>query len=150
MDEAQFYRRLPQVRAAAGDRAALRAMHIFEENRRVAGEVEALRQGDFPRFLELVNESGRSSWLYLQNVVPTGSTRHQELALSLALAAKLLDGRGACRVHGGGFAGTIQAFVPLDLLERFRAGMEAVLGEGSCQVLSIRPEGGVLLEEVRE
>ena len=150
VDEAQFYRCLPQVRAAAGDRAALRAMHIFEENRRVAGEVEALRQGNFPRFLELVNESGRSSWLYLQNVVPTGSTRHQELALSLALAAKLLDGRGACRVHGGGFAGTIQAFVPLDLLERFRAGMEAVLGEGSCQVLSIRPEGGVLLEEVRE
>ena len=103
---------------------------------------------DFPRFLDLVNESGRSSWLYLQNVVPTGSTRHQELALSLALAARLLQGRGACRVHGGGFAGTIQAFVPLDLLDAFRSGMEAVLGEGSCQVLSIRPEGGILLEEV--
>ena len=95
-----------------------------------------------------MNESGRSSWLYLQNVVPTGSTRHQELALSLALAARLLQGRGACRVHGGGFAGTIQAFVPLDLLDAFRSGMEAVLGEGSCQVLSIRPEGGILLEEV--
>ncbi len=148
VDEAAFYARLPEVRAAAGDRAALRAMHFFEDNRRVAGQVEALKRGDFARFLELVNESGRSSWLYLQNVVPTGSTRHQELALSLALAAKLLDGRGACRVHGGGFAGTIQAFVPLDLLEGFKAGMEAVLGAGSCQVLSIRPEGGVLLEEV--
>ena len=81
-------------------------------------------------------------------MVPTGSTRHQELALSLALSARLLRGRGACRVHGGGFAGTIQAFVPLDLLDSFRSGMEAVLGQGSCQVLSIRPEGGILLEEV--
>ena len=149
VDEAEFFARLPEVRAAAGDRAALRAMHIFDDNRRVGRQVEALKEGDFARFLELVNESGRSSWLYLQNVVPTGSTRHQELALSLALAAKLLGGRGACRVHGGGFAGTIQAFVPLDLLDAFRAGMEAVLGEGSCQVLSIRPEGGVLLEEVK-
>ncbi len=149
VDEAAFYARLPEVRAAAGDRAALRAMHIFDENRRVGQEVEALQQGDFARFLEVVNESGRSSWLYLQNVVPIGSTRHQELALSLALAARLLNGQGAVRVHGGGFAGTIQAFVPLQLLDSFKAGMEAVLGEGSCQVLSIRPEGGILLEEVQ-
>ncbi len=149
VDEAEFYARLPEVRTIAGDRAALRAMHIFDDNRRVAQQVDALKAGDFARFLELVNESGRSSWLYLQNVVPTGSTRHQELALSLALAARLLQGRGACRVHGGGFAGTIQAFVPLDLLESFRVGMEAVLGAGSCQVLSIRREGGVLLGEVQ-
>ena len=148
VDEDAFYARLREVRAAAGDRAALRAMHFFEDNRRVALQVEALKAKDFSRFLDLVNESGRSSWLYLQNVVPTGSTRHQELALSLALAARLLQGRGACRVHGGGFAGTIQAFVPLDLRDAFRSGMEAVLGEGSCQVLSIRPEGGILLEEV--
>ena len=148
VDEGAFFARLPEVRAAAGDRATLRAMHVFDDNRRVGLQVEALRGGDFARFLELVNESGRSSWLYLQNVVPTGSTRHQELALTLALAARLLNGRGASRVHGGGFAGTIQAFVPLDLLESFRSGMEAVLGAGSCQVLSIRPEGGVLLEEV--
>ena len=148
VDEDAFYARLREVRVAAGDRAALRAMHFFEDNRRVALQVEALKAKGFPRFLDLVNESGRSSWLYLQNVVPTGSTRHQELALSLALAARLLQGRGACRVHGGGFAGTIQAFVPLDLLDAFRSGMEAVLGEGSCQVLSIRPEGGILLEEV--
>ena len=149
VDEAEFYARLPEVRAAAGDRATLRAIHIFDDNRRVTQEVEALRNNDFDRFLALVNESGRSSWVYLQNVVPTGATRHQELAVSLALAARLLNGRGACRVHGGGFAGTIQAFVPLDLLDSFKAGMEAVLGEGSCQVLSIRPEGGVLLEEVQ-
>ena len=149
VDEDAFFARLGEVRAAAGDRAALRAMHFFADNRRVAEQVAALRSGDFDAFLRLVNESGRSSWLYLQNVVPTGATAHQELAAALALAAKLLNGRGACRVHGGGFAGTIQAFVPLDLLENFRAGMEAALGEGSCHVLSIRPEGGILLEEVK-
>ena len=149
VDEDAFFARLGEVRAAAGDRAALRAMHFFADNRRVAEQVAALRSGDFDAFLRLVNESGRSSWLYLQNVVPTGATAHQELAAALALAAKLLNGRGACRVHGGGFAGTIQAFVPLDLLESFRAGMEAALGEGSCHVLSIRPEGGILLEEVK-
>ncbi len=149
VDEDDFYARLKEVRAAAGDRAVLRSMHFFDDNRRVSLQVEALKSKDFARFLELVNESGRSSWLYLQNVVPTGSTWHQELALSLALAARLLQGRGACRVHGGGFAGTIQAFVPMDLLDSFRSGMEAVLGEGSCQVLSIRPEGGILLEEVK-
>ena len=149
VDEAEFYRRLPELRKAAGDRAVLRAMHIFDENRRVAQQVEALRQNDFQRFLELVTESGRSSWLLLQNIVPTGATEHQELAVALRLAERLLGGRGACRVHGGGFAGTIQAFVPNDLLEDFRAGMEAVLGEGSCHILSIRPEGGILLEEVK-
>ena len=149
VDEDAFFARLGEVRAAAGDRAALRAMHFFADNRRVAEQVAALRSGDFDAFLRLVNESGHSSWLYLQNVVPTGATAHQELAAALALAAKLLNGRGACRVHGGGFAGTIQAFVPLDLLESFRAGMEAALGEGSCHVLSIRPEGGILLEEVK-
>ena len=148
VNPAEFFARLNEVRAAAGDRATMRAMHFFADNRRVADQVAALRAGNFEEFLRLVNESGRSSWLYLQNVVPAGYTAHQELAVALALADHLLAGRGACRVHGGGFAGTIQAFVPLDLLEEFRAGMEAVLGEGSCHVLSIRPEGGILLEEV--
>ena len=148
VDPDAFFARLNEVRAAAGDRAAMRAMHFFSDNRRVADQVAALKAGNFDEFLRLVNESGRSSWLYLQNVVPTGATAHQELAMALALADHLLGGRGACRVHGGGFAGTIQAFVPLDMLETFRAGMEAVLGEGSCHVLSIRPEGGILLEEV--
>ena len=148
VDEETFYRNLPEARAAAGDRAVLRAIHVFEDNRRVQRQVAALREGDFEGFLELVRESGRSSWMYLQNVIPTGATGHQELALSLALAEKLLGGRGACRVHGGGFAGTIQAFVPLDMLEDFCAQIEQVLGEGSCHVLNIRPEGGVLLEEL--
>ncbi len=149
VDEELFYAQLPQVRKAVGDRAVLRAMHFFEDNRRVKEQVEALKANDFQHFLDLVNESGRSSWLYLQNVVPTGSTLHQELAVTLALAARLLKGRGASRVHGGGFAGTIQAFVPLDLLEEFKNGIEATLGEGRCQVLSIRPEGGVLMEVVK-
>ena len=150
VDEAAFYARLPEVRAAAGDRAVLRAIHVFEENRRVERQVAALKAGEFDRFLELVSESGRSSWQLLQNVIPAGAVGHQELALSLALCEKLLGGRGACRVHGGGFAGTIQAFVPVDMLDSFCAGMEAVLGKGSCHVLSIRPEGGIMLEEVSE
>ncbi len=146
--EEEFYRRISEVRAAAGDRAVLRAIHIYEENKRVDGQVQALRENDFERFLALVTLSGRSSWMYLQNVVPTGNTVHQELAFALALTEKLLGGRGACRVHGGGFAGTIQAFVPVDELESFRAETDRVLGSGSCQVLSIRRSGGVLLEEL--
>ncbi|MBS1420414.1 MAG: galactokinase [Oscillospiraceae bacterium] len=146
VSEAEFYARLPALRAAAGDRALLRAMHVFEENRRVDAQVAALRAGDFPAFLALVKQSGRSSWQYLQNVVPTGAVRHQELGLALALTERLLGGRGACRVHGGGFAGTLQAFVPLDMLEGFQEELEAVLGKGKCHVLSIRQEGGVRLE----
>ncbi len=146
--EEAFYDALPALRRECGDRAVLRAIHIFEENRRVTDQVAALRRGDFDRFLELVKDSGRSSWMYLQNVIPAGYKKHQELAVSLALSEKLLDGHGACRVHGGGFAGTIQAFVPLDMLEGFRSGMDNVLGAGSCHVLSIRSAGGVLLEEI--
>ena len=146
--EEDFYAALPELRREAGDRAVLRAMHIYEENRRVTEQVAALKRGDFDRFLELVKASGRSSWMYLQNVIPAGYKTHQDLAVSLALAEKLLAGRGACRVHGGGFAGTIQAFVPLDALDAFRSGMDAVLGEGSCHILSIRSAGGILLEEL--
>ena len=146
--EEDFYAALPALRREAGDRAVLRAMHIYEENRRVTEQVAALKQGHFDRFLELVNASGRSSWMYLQNVIPAGYKAHQDLAVSLALAEKLLAGRGACRVHGGGFAGTIQAFVPLDALDAFRTGMDNVLGEGSCHILSIRSAGGILLEEL--
>ena len=140
--EEDFMARLPEVRSAAGDRAALRAMHVYADNGRVLRQAEALRSGDTESFLSLVNESGNSSWLYLQNIVPTGATTHQEMGITLALARKLLAGKGACRVHGGGFAGTVQAFVPIDMLEEFRKGMERVLGEGSCHVLRIRPVGG--------
>ncbi len=142
VDERAFYRELPLLRDKCGDRAVLRAIHVFEENRRVTAQAAALEQGDFQTFLELVNQSGRSSWMYLQNVIPTGAVAHQELALTLALCDTLLQGCGACRVHGGGFAGTVQAFVPLDLLEDFRANITAVLGPESCQILHLHPQGG--------
>lgn len=143
--EESFLAALPQVRRAAGDRAVLRALHVYAENRRAAEEAQALRDGNFDRFLTLVRDSGRSSALYLQNVVPTGRTTDQGLLMTIALCERVLAGRGAVRVHGGGFGGTAQAFVPLDLLERFRAGTEAVLGVGSCHVVTIRPVGGARL-----
>ena len=146
VDEAEFYARIAEVRKAAGDRAVLRAIHIFEENKRVERQLAALKSGDFDEFLRGVRASGLSSLLYLQNVTPAGYTDHQEAAFALALAEHLLDGRGACRIHGGGFAGTIQAFVPNDLLDEFKAGIDTVLGAGSCKVLSIRQEGGILVE----
>ena len=145
VDETAFYEALPFLRRKAGDRAVLRAIHVYEDNRRVTEQVAALRRGDFDAFLRLITESGLSSWRFLQNVVPAGYTHHQEVAVALGLCEKLLNGRGACRVHGGGFAGTIQAFVPLDLLDRFKSEMERVLGSGSCHVLTIRPVGGVRL-----
>lgn len=146
VDESEFYRRLAEVRAAAGDRATLRAIHVFEENKRVRAQIKALEQNDFDEFLRLVRESGLSSWRYLQNVTPAGRTENQELAFALCYAEKLLGGRGACRVHGGGFAGTMQAFVPHDMTEDFRREIDRVLGEGACKVLSIRKEGGIRLE----
>ena len=143
--EEEFYAALPTLRMKAGDRAVLRAIHIYNDNRRVTAQVEALRRGDFDAFLALITESGLSSWRMLQNVVPAGYTHHQEVAVALALCERLLGGRGACRVHGGGFAGTVQAFVPLDMLEAFRSGIDRVLGAGACHVLTIRPVGGVRL-----
>ena len=145
--EAEFYSKIAEVRKAAGDRAVLRAIHIFEENKRVEKQTSALLAGDFEAFLKLVTESGISSWQQLQNVIPAGRIAAQEVAYALAVARQLLGGRGACRVHGGGFAGTIQAFVPNDLVEDFRTGMENALTEGSCHIMSIRPDGGVLVEE---
>lgn len=141
--EEAFLNELPQVRQVAGDRAVLRAFHFYAENRRAQAQAQALQKGDFPGFLELVRASGHSSAEYLQNVVPTGQTRNQELMVTIALSESILQGAGAVRVHGGGFGGTAQAFVPLDRLEEFRTRMESVLGAGSCHVLNIRPVGGV-------
>lgn len=141
-----FYSNIQRLREEVGDRAVLRAIHIYDENRRVKLQKKALQAGDFASFLSYVTESGLSSWRHLQNVIPAGRKEKQEVAFALTIAEKLLNGRGACRVHGGGFAGTIQAFVPNDLLEDFKNGIESVLGEGSCYVLSIRPQGGVEME----
>ena len=144
--EEDFYAAIPQLRRKCGDRAVLRGVHEYQENRRVTAQVAALEKGDFEGFLRLVKESGYSSWMYLQNVIPAGYKEHQDMAVALALCEKFLAGRGAFRVHGGGFAGTVQAFVPNEMLDDFRAGIDAALGEGTCHVLSIRPQGGVEME----
>ncbi len=146
--EEEFYAHIDEVRKVAHDRAILRAMHVYEDNKRVVKMVEALKANDFDGYLKLVTESGNSSWLYLQNVIAEGRTEAQEVALAIAYAKKLLNGRGAVRVHGGGFAGTIQAYVPLDMKDDFVKHMETLLGEGSCHILSIRKDGAVLLEEL--
>ena len=129
-----------------GDRAFLRALHFEEENERVLKQAAALKENDFAKFLELVRESGCSSYYWLQNVVSVKSTAEQGVALGLALSERLLKGRGICRVHGGGFAGTLQAYVPLKDVESYRRGMERVFGEGSCYVLRIRPCGGARID----
>ncbi len=141
--QADFFREIPALRKECGDRAVLRAIHFYADNDRVPQQVEALRSGDFDTFLDLVSQSGRSSYMYLQNVIPAGRTEQQEVGVALALCQYYLNGRGAFRVHGGGFAGTVQAFVPTDILDDFRTGIDAALGEGACHVLSIRPQGGV-------
>ena len=143
--ESDFLAALPALRTECGDRAVLRATHFYRENARAAAQADTLEQGEFPAFLQLVRDSGISSALYLQNVIPTGQVQKQELMVALSLCEGLLHGTGAVRVHGGGFGGTIQAFVPLDRLDLFRIGAEAVLGKGSCHVLSIRPVGGIRL-----
>ena len=143
VEKDDFFAALPQLRGRVPDRAILRAIHFYHENDRVEQQVQALRMGDVEECLHLVRQSGRSSWMYLQNITPAGAVEQQAVAVALALCEELLDGRGACRVHGGGFAGTVQAFGPMDLLETFRAGVECVLGEGKCHVLSLRAAGGV-------
>ena len=146
IDEAEFYAKIPELRKTCGDRAVMRCIHFYQENARVPQQVAALREGNFEKFLSLIKQSGYSSWMYLQNVIPAGYKAHQDVAVALGLAEHFLQGRGAYRVHGGGFAGTIQAFVPYDLVDTFVTGMDGALGEGACHVLSIRPQGGVEME----
>lgn len=145
VDEDEFMKNIPLVRQKVNDRAVLRALHFFAENKRVEAEIGALESGDFEQFKSLVTESGRSSYMYNQNVYTSKDVEHQNVSLALALCEKLLSGRGAWRVHGGGFAGTIQAFVPADMLDGFCEEIENVFGEGSCYVLSVRPFGGIKL-----
>ena len=144
VDEAAFYDRLPVLRKRCSDRAILRAIHIFDENRRVDRMRLAILSGDFDSYLAVVRESGLSSWRFLQNIAPRGSL-DQPMALTLALCEKLLAGKGACRVHGGGFAGTAQVYVPLDLAERFPQRLEAMLPTVSCQRRRFRSVGAAEL-----
>ena len=150
IDEADFYAHIPDLRRSCGDRAVMRCIHFYQENARVPLQVAALQEGNFDQFLTLVKHSGYSSYMYLQNVIPAGNKAHQDVVVALGLCEHFLQGRGAYRVHGGGFAGTVQAFVPFDLLESFVAGIDGALGQGACHVLSVRPQGGVEMEIVHE
>ena len=138
VDEQEFYAKIADVRKETSDRAVLRAIHFFNENKRVQLQVRALRNDNFDAFLHYVNESGMASWTLLQNVTPAGYVEKQDMAFTIALCQQLLAGEGAVRVHGGGFAGTALAFVPNDKFERFKAGIEAVLGDGRCRKLQIQ------------
>ena len=144
VDENEFYANIAALRESVGDRAVLRALHFFGENKRVALQKAALEKGDLDAYFEQVIASGKSSFCYLQNVYTTKNLKEQGLSLALCLAeGYLADKKAAYRVHGGGFAGTIQAYVPMSDVEGFRALMDGVFGEGKCIVLRIRPEGAV-------
>ena len=143
--EEEFLAAIPQLREKYPDRAVLRGVHFFKDNRRAQEEAQALRDGDFDAFLALVNESGQSSVMCLQNIWQNGNSDNQAMAVALALCEEALGRTGACRVHGGGFAGTVQAFVPNDRLDHFKSVIDGALGAGSCHVLSIRPIGGAVV-----
>ena len=141
-DESEVIAAIPTLREKVGDRAIMRALHFFEENRRVAKQKAALMSGDLDAFFENVKASGRSSFCYLQNVYTTKNVSEQGLSLALCLAEKVLSGKSAAwRVHGGGFAGTIQAFIRTEDVAEFKSTMDACFGEGACMVLNIRPVG---------
>ncbi len=142
----ELLKAIQEIREKVGDRALLRAIHFLGDNERVVDQVEALENDRFGDFLKMVIESGNSSYMYNQNVYTTHDPRHQSVALGLALSAKILDGKGAWRVHGGGFAGTIQAFVPQDMLDEYVDTLESVFGKGNCHKLFIRSHGSIKLE----
>ena len=137
---------IPQMRGKVSDRAILRAIHFERDNARVAEQVASLEKGDFKSFLQMVIASGQSSYMYNQNVYPVNNVEEQGLSLALALSDIVLGGEGAWRVHGGGFAGTIQAFVPEALLNVYVKTIENAFGEGKCWKLFIRPQGAVKIE----
>lgn len=138
----EFFAALPELTGKVNDRALLRAIHFFGENKKVNKAIECLENGDFEGFKEIVIASGRSSYMLNQNVYTPKNPTEQKLSLALAISKEILEGKGAWRVHGGGFAGTIQAFVPNDMLDEYKTTIEGVFGKGSCHVLIIRPVGG--------
>ncbi len=145
VQEEEVLKAMPQLRRAVGDRAVLRALHFYADDRRAVEEADALERRDRDAFLQLVKESGRSSWELLQNITPAGAVEAQDMAIALEAAEIALNGKGASRVHGGGFAGTIQAFVPTESVSEFCEKMELMLRKGCCHVLNIRPTGGIVL-----
>ena len=142
VEESEFNANLPLVREKAGDRSVLRGLHFYGENNRVEKAAAALGNNDFDAFKSVITESGFSSYMYNQNVYSSKQPLSQPVSLALAASDHVLRGKGAWRVHGGGFAGTIQAFVPSELLETYKATLEGIFGEGACYVLNIRPIGG--------
>lgn len=137
-----FKKALPEIKDKVNDRAIIRAFHFYNENIRVEKAVSALESGDFDAFKQIIIDSGHSSYMYNQNVFTPVNPTEQKLSVALCMSEDILKGKGAWRVHGGGFAGTIQAFVPNDILDEYKTAMESVFGEGNCHVLIIRPVGG--------
>lgn len=142
IDEEKFFDNMSELRKTCGDRSVLRAFHFINEQKRVYKQVNALKEENFEEFLRFVNESGDSSYDYLQNIYSTSNVNEQGLSLGIALTKQFLNGKGACRVHGGGFAGTIQCYIPTDRLVEYKSMIEKVFGENSCSVLNIRAVGG--------
>ncbi len=142
----QVVEAIPRLREKTGDRALLRSIHFQGDNARVVEQVAALEKGDFESFLKMVVQSGYSSYMYNQNIYPVHNVEEQGVSLALALSDMVLNGKGAWRVHGGGFAGTIQAFVPEKLVTKYIETLEAVYGKGSCHKLFIRAKGAIRVE----
>ena len=141
-EEADFVSRIPEIRNAVGDRAVLRALHFLAENRRVEKQREALKTGDGKQFFRLVTDSGLSSFRFLQNVYAPHNPAEQGISLALAISERF---DAVCRVHGGGFAGTVQAYVPTEQAEAYRETMDGIFGDGACMLLRVRPVGAVSL-----
>lgn len=143
VDEEEFFQQIPGLRSVLGDRPVLRALHFFEEEKRVESQVHALRNGKFEEFLSLVKASGDSSFKYLQNIYTNRAVQKQAMSVALGVSESVLKKHGVSRVHGGGFAGTIQVFVENDFVEEYRKAMDKVFGAGSCHVLKVRQHGGI-------
>lgn len=143
VDELEFYQNLTKVREAVNDRAVLRTIHLFEENKRVEKAVKALNEGDFNAFKAVIQASGKSSYQYLQNIYSNHNVNQQAVSIALALSEMILENHGVCRVHGGGFAGTIQAFVKDEFVDHYKEEIEKYFGKGSCHVLKVRKYGGI-------
>ncbi|MBE6911496.1 MAG: galactokinase [Ruminococcaceae bacterium] len=144
--EEEFYNNIVNIRKNVGDRAVLRAVHFFRDTKRAKLEADCLRKGDFDGFLKLIRESGMSSFMYLQNIYVSGETKNQTMAYALAVCEEFLEGKGAVRIQGGGFGGTLEAFVPKCMTEKFRDGIDKMIGKGMCTVLTIRKDGGIRIK----
>ena len=143
VDENLFWQNISEIRKKVSDRAVLRAAHFFGDNRRAVLEAKALSENNFSEFLNLVNESGSSSENYLQNLYSCRKATEQAIPIAIMTGKRILNGKGAIRVHGGGFAGTVQAFVPAELVNDYRIEMNRIFGDNSCYILTIRPVGGI-------